>query len=145
MNNKTLWLGLGIVIAVFLAWTFMSGNQEPVPAETMTEETATPSGEVQEEGEEAVEAQTVTVNGSEFQYDPSTLTLEAGVPVVLTFRNTGTMPHDFVIDELGIATEVLAPGEEEVVEFTPEAGTYAFYCSVGNHRALGMEGDLVVE
>ena len=54
--------------------------------------------------------------------------------------------HDFVIDELNVKSEITKGGNSTVVEFTPDtAGTFEFYCSVGQHRANGMVGKLIVE
>jgi len=147
MNNKTLWIGLGLVVAVFLAGAYIMSNGQKASAPAtpnvtiQPEETASPD----EEKEEADEVQEVTIEGSEYKFSVSSLTFKSGVPTRITFKNTGKMEHDFVIDELSINTEILSPGEEAVVEFTPEAGTYTFYCSVGAHRALGMEGELTFE
>jgi plastocyanin len=55
------------------------------------------------------------------------------------------MPHDFIIEGMGVSTDVITAGSSSVVEFTaPSEGTYAYYCSVGNHRGMGMEGSLIV-
>jgi plastocyanin len=87
----------------------------------------------------------MVVEGFEFGYTPDEMVLAADEPVRIRFVNTGTVIHDFVIDEFDVRTKRLAPGEEEIIEFTPRAGTYNYYCSVGNHRQLGMEGTLTVE
>ena len=68
------------------------------------------------------------------------LTVALGDTVRVEFTVTGGM-HDFVIDELGVATEILTVGETEVVEFVAtEVGSFEYYCSVGSHRADGMFG-----
>lgn len=85
------------------------------------------------------------VTGSPFKFEPSTLKVNKGDTVKITFTNSaGT--HDFTIDALKVKTKTLAAGESEVVEFTADkVGTYEYYCSVGNHRAMGMKGTLTVE
>ena len=56
------------------------------------------------------------------------------------------MMHDFVIDELNVKSEIIKSGETGEVEFTPDTiGEFEFYCSVGQHRANGMVGTLIVE
>lgn len=86
-----------------------------------------------------------TVEGSNFSFTPSSLTVNEGDTVRITFKNTGGM-HDFVIDEFSTRTEVIQGGEEETIEFVADkAGSYEFYCSVGSHRAMGMMGTLVVQ
>ena len=72
------------------------------------------------------------------------LTVAIGDTVRVEFTVTGGR-HDFVIDELDVATEVLSVGETEVVEFVAtEVGSFEYYCSVGTHRADGMFGTFTV-
>lgn len=53
--------------------------------------------------------------------------------------------HDWVVDEFDAATDVIST-DCDTVQFTADAaGSYDYYCSVGNHRAQGMEGTLTVE
>jgi uncharacterized cupredoxin-like copper-binding protein len=61
--------------------------------------------------------------------------------------NTGRMAHDFVVEQGGsdvAATEVLQPGESATLEVELTPGDYVFYCSVGNHRAMGMQTSVTV-
>jgi len=89
--------------------------------------------------------QSFTVEGGSFFFKPNEIKVKSGQKVVITFNNSGGF-HDFVIDELNVKTKQLKSEETEVIEFTPEKpGTYEFYCSVGNHRAMGMKGTLIVE
>ena len=37
------------------------------------------------------------------------------------------------------ATDNLAPGASTTLTVDLDAGEYVFYCSIGNHRAMGME------
>jgi plastocyanin len=54
--------------------------------------------------------------------------------------------HDWKVDEFGAATSVVSTGQtDEVVFIADTAGSFEYYCSVGNHRAQGMVGTLVVE
>jgi plastocyanin len=88
----------------------------------------------------------IVVEGSEFSYNPSVINLTVGQTVRLTFKNVGTFPHNLTIGDLGVATKTVAPGASDVVEFTAnETGTFAFYCTIGTHRAQGMEGEVVVK
>lgn len=83
-----------------------------------------------------------------FSFSPSLIEVEAGQTIKVKLVNTqGT--HDFVIDDLGVSTKIIATGSEEVVEIVIPADAsgseYVFYCSIGNHRALGMTGVLRVK
>jgi plastocyanin len=68
--------------------------------------------------------------------------LEAGT-YTIDVANDGRASHDLVVEDAGgsevAATEILTPGGSGTLEVTLEPGEYAFYCSVGNHRGMGME------
>lgn len=97
----------------------------------------------------SVEPLEITMDTGEFFFAPAVITASPGQAVSITLTNTaGQMPHDFVIDELDVASEQIMNGEQTVVTFVvPEnaAGEeYEFYCSVGDHRANGMVGTLTI-
>jgi len=86
-----------------------------------------------------------TIEGGNFKFTPNTMKIKKGDTVQITFKNSEGN-HDFVIDEFEVATNKIGEGEEEEVEFVADkVGTFEFYCSVGNHRAMGMKGSLIVE
>lgn len=125
---------MGVFLALVLAGFFYLRRPQLSPTTTQespaTQET---SGEVRE----------VTVEGDEYSFSPKSLSVAAGERIRLTFKNNGNLPHNFTIDELGVATRTVGGGEGDTVEFTAQtSGTFSFYCSVGGHRELGMEGDL---
>ena len=79
-------------------------------------------------------------------YQQDSLTVPAG-SVTFEFMNAASVPHDFNIEQDGedvAGTEVITSDETELTADL-EPGTYTFYCSVGNHREEGMEGELTVE
>ena len=85
------------------------------------------------------------VTGSNYKFSPATITVKKGETVRITFKSTGGI-HNLLIDELGVATSQLGDEEEEEVEFLADkSGTFTYYCSVGNHRQMGMVGKLVVQ
>lgn len=87
----------------------------------------------------------INVKGTEFRYTPSAIEVSQGEKVRIIFENAGDTLHDLAIDGLDIKTELIAPGNTDVLEFTAgESGTFAFYCTVPGHREAGMEGTLVV-
>lgn len=83
-------------------------------------------------------------------FDPATLSAPAGRTIHLTFTNADTLPlpisHDWVLDGVdGAATETVDNGASTEVTFAaPPPGEYTYFCSVGDHRARGMEGTLTV-
>lgn len=92
------------------------------------------------------EAETVQVTEGEMSIELSEDSYAAGE---YTFEvvNEGNMPHNFVVERDGAdvaATEVLQPGQSATLTVALEEGDYVFYCSVGAHRAAGMETPVTV-
>ena len=146
--EKRTWVIVGILIVVLLlggGFLLMRGsrsnpNETSSPAITNTTE-ATPSSSTDSE------TLMMTVEGKEFSYTPSTFSVKPGQKIKVLFKNVGKMEHDFVVEELGVRTKVIESGEEDTVEFVAPAtgGKLTYYCSVGSHRANGMEGTITVE
>ncbi|PJE76136.1 hypothetical protein COV04_01235 [Candidatus Uhrbacteria bacterium CG10_big_fil_rev_8_21_14_0_10_48_11] len=88
---------------------------------------------------------TFTLSAQNYSFTPSEIRVKKGdtVKVVLSSANGF---HDFVIDEFNTKTNRVLTGETAETQFVADkTGTFQFYCSVGNHRALGMVGNLIVE
>lgn len=144
--NKGVLLGIGILAAVAAVAFFVVqdlGNKAPkksVPA--VTQEEAPPAPPTVTEGE----AREIIVEGDEYMFSPKAIALTAGETVKITFKNMGKLPHNFVITELGVTTATIAGGQTDSVTVTADkSGMYSFFCSVGNHRQLGMEGKVEVK
>lgn len=154
MNNKILISGVIVVVALIAGIILLSrGTTQTSPANnttTNTNQTPTASAmeEKQESTSEAKKEETVksfTITGTSFAFDPKQIKVKKGDTVRITFKDNEGI-HNFMIDKFNIKTKKLQPGESETVEFVADiVGTYPYYCSVGNHRAQGMEGTLVVE
>lgn len=77
-------------------------------------------------------------------FDPSLLEVRAGQTVAIRFANEGLLPHAFDLADERVHLRVPS-GRSGVAVFTPTTpGTYTFYCGVGDHRAEGMVGTLIV-
>lgn len=145
------------VIALLLgvgAWYYFS--QKPSTEALETTETqvtgdtpSLPAGGM-ETGEVSTSDTTVgavkefTIVSDHFSFAPNSMQVKKGDHVKITFSNpAGT--HDLKIDEFNVATPKLSGDQNAVIEFVADkAGSFEYYCSVGNHRALGMWGTLVV-
>lgn len=157
MQNRSLLIGVGILALVAVVGYFAFAGRAPqtepepsVPSVDTTIDTITPATQegdtTQPEMAEDDDVLEVAVDGDEYSFDPASITVTEGETVRVAFTNAGSFPHNFIIDELGVATETISPGGTDTVEFTADqSGTFTFYCSVGNHRQLGMEGELDVE
>ncbi|MDO8503901.1 MAG: cupredoxin domain-containing protein [bacterium] len=142
--NKGILVGVGVLVAasviIFLATRGSykaPTNQVPAPGNTSVEEkVVAPQEEVRE----------IVITGNEYSFSPSTIDLSSGETVKLTFKNTGAMPHNLMIPDLGVSTKTIAGGASDSVLVKAEkTGSFTFYCGVAGHRALGMEGTTVVK
>lgn len=87
----------------------------------------------------------ITVTNEGFNFIPKEIRVNVGDTIRLTFENGGGF-HDWVLDEFDAATSQFSGGSSETIEFVADrAGSFEFYCSVGNHRARGMWGNFIVE
>ena len=85
-----------------------------------------------------------TVSAGSYFFSPKTMTVNKGDTVKITVTNSGGF-HDFKIDEFNVSTSRLQSGQSETITFVADkAGTFQYYCSVGDHRAMGMWGTLTV-
>jgi uncharacterized cupredoxin-like copper-binding protein len=71
-----------------------------------------------------------------------------GGPVIVQLVNFGEDAHDLRLRRDGgtrtYRIAATAPGEERELEARLRAGRFTLWCSLGNHRALGMEARLRV-
>lgn len=82
-----------------------------------------------------------------YAFEPGSLKAKAG-KVTITMENPSSdkAPHSIAIEGNGVkeSSDVVLPGKTATVSADLEAGTYSFYCTVGDHRDEGMEGTLKV-
>lgn len=91
-------------------------------------------------------AVTVSVEGSEFAYQPADISAKPGQKVTINFKNVGTVEHTFVIKDLNFKLTA-QPGQTVTGTFTAPStpGTYEIHCDVAGHTEAGMQGKLVVQ
>ena len=158
--NKT--IGIAILVVAIVGVGIWFATSRPAPATdtsvsgaatNLTELSAVaPSGAgtMTQESQQSDVSPTVgmtkdiTVTGQKFSFSPSAITVKKGTVIRLTFKNIDGF-HDFKIDEFAVATSQINGGEKATVAFTADkAGSFEYYCSVGNHRTMGMKGTLTV-
>jgi len=150
MQNKALWVGIGIALAILVTGIVLLGTgAKKAPETTQNQIVLTPTptpGPTEEPNPDTGEVKEITVTADEYSFTPASISLKKGEKVKLTFKNTGKFPHNLTIDELSVATKTIAGGSQDVIEFVAsEEMDVEFYCSVGSHRVQGMEGSLKVE
>lgn len=82
-------------------------------------------------------------------FGPSAPTVPAGALVHATFANEDPLPvqHNWVVEGIaGASSDTVGSGDSSSFDFSApdEAGSFTFYCSIGDHRDRGMEGTLKV-
>jgi plastocyanin len=84
--------------------------------------------------------------GGAKQFTESDLTAAAGT-VEVDFSNQSQLPHAVTIEGNGVEESTATVTGQDAPPLTVDLkpGTYTFYCPVGDHRAEGMEGKLVVK
>jgi len=144
-----------LLIIVFLGIKALNHSSQapistPTSIETMTPSptavmSASPSATASTSAQTTGSVKEFTVLGSNYKFEPSSITVKKGDTVKITFNNTGGF-HDFALDEFNIKTSVIPSNQSATVQFVADkVGTFQYYCSVGNHRAMGMQGNLIVQ
>lgn len=92
-------------------------------------------------GPTEAEAESVTVTAEDFSFSLDEDSFSAGT-VEITLVNEGGSTHDLVVERDGedvAGTDAIDPGQETTLTVDLEPGEYVLYCSIANHRAMGME------
>ena len=112
------------------------------------EKLAVPEGDTASEGGGTVEARPFkefSISGSNFKFSQTEIRVKKRDFVRINFTSADGF-HDWTIDEFNAHTEQVATGNRSSVDFVADkAGTFEYYCNVGNHRQMGMRGKLIVE
>jgi plastocyanin len=89
----------------------------------------------------------VQVVAKEFSFGLSRVNIKAG-PAVIELANFGQDPHDLRVQRAGArhiaGIGVVAPGKRAELSLRLPRGRYSLWCSVADHRKLGMRATLVV-
>jgi hypothetical protein len=89
----------------------------------------------------------IQVVAYEFYYVLSRHTVGAG-PAIVQLVDFGQDPHDLRIQRIGGAriygTPIIQPGSIYNLSIDLLPGTYELWCSIADHRALGMEAEFTV-
>lgn len=134
---KKIIIAIIVILLVVLGIYYFGGDREPVVVDNEQVENESVLGESN--------VREFTIEASHFEYDVKEIRVQKGDTVRINFVNEEGF-HDLVIDEFEVATAQIQAGESETIEFVAdEAGTFEYYCSVGEHRSMGMVGTLIVE
>lgn len=136
MKNWKIILAVVVVIFILAGSLLFKGQAPKYPTkETSTSKTGTLNGNVRE----------FLLVGRDYTFFPIEMQVKKGETVRVVFKNNQGF-HDFRVDGYEVGTKQISEGERETVEFVADkAGTFEYFCSVGNHRQQGMAGKLIVE
>jgi uncharacterized cupredoxin-like copper-binding protein len=91
---------------------------------------------------------TVDLTATDFKFDPSDPTVKAG-EVTFNLANDGQTTHSLEIEDVNGSDQELegevSPGSDGTLKVNLPAGKYEFYCPVGNHKEMGMTGEITVQ
>ena len=89
----------------------------------------------------------VQVSAKEFFFVLSRTKLRSG-PAIVELANFGEDPHDLRLQRIGgtrvYRTPLVQPGAYYDLDVTLVPGRYRLWCSIANHRELGMNAVLTV-
>jgi uncharacterized cupredoxin-like copper-binding protein len=111
-------------------------------AGTTTQSSASSAGA----GAPAGQTESITATEADFSISLDKDTFPAGT-YEITVVNKGHATHDLVVERNGNDVEKttsIAPGKTATLTVPLESGKYVFYCSIGNHRQMGMETTVTV-
>jgi plastocyanin len=101
-----------------------------------------------EAGKKPVLRARVQVVAQEYDFALSRRTIKAG-PATVQLANFGEDAHDLRLRRVGgsktYALGKVQPGETADLRTKLAAGRYVLWCSISDHRQLGMEAQLVVK
>jgi uncharacterized cupredoxin-like copper-binding protein len=92
---------------------------------------------------------TVNLTATDFKFNPSDPTVSSG-DVTFNEKNDGQVTHSLEIEDVtpGHDQELegdVSPGQSGTLKANLAPGKYEFYCPVGNHKEMGMEGEITVK
>jgi plastocyanin len=160
-SNKTvIWTIIAIVIIALLGWWIYGVSTSNQATDDSAAGGTVPAGSGIEEGAAGgpvatstvsstttseASPKTIVISAQNYSFSPNTITVNKGDTVTIELKNAGGF-HDLKIDApYNVATKRLQDGQSETISFVADtAGSFEYYCSVGQHRQMGMKGTLIV-
>ena len=91
---------------------------------------------------------TVDLAATDYKFSPSDPTVKSG-EVTFNLKNDGQVTHSLEIEDVNGSDQELegdvSPGQSGTLKVNLPPGNYEFYCPVGNHKEMGMTGEITVK
>lgn len=158
--NRNLVIGgiIGVVVIAGTSLFFQSSNQwtevsQPESNTQIEQSNITPNQDpITERSSPSTsasaskgEVKSFTVEAKNFSFSVPEIKVSQHDKVKIVLNNKQGF-HDWVNDLYNANTKQIQADETDEVEFVADkTGTSEYYCSVGQHRAMGMKGNLIVE
>jgi plastocyanin len=123
-----------------------SGSAANATSQTAASSSADASASASSTSGGSAESEAITATEQDFSISLDEDHLKAG-SYTITVVNKGSATHDLAVEEDGTTkatSDKVGPGQTTTLTVDLDAGEYTFYCSVGNHRAMGMEKTVTV-
>ena len=137
-------LGLGGLTACGGGGSGSSAATTSTTASSATSSSADSSGSADSGSASETEALKATETNFKIKLDEDHV--KAG-SYTITVVNDGEATHDLAVEQNGTTvarSDSIGPGEKTTLKVDLTPGQYVFFCSIGNHRAMGMETDVTV-
>lgn len=86
----------------------------------------------------------IVIEAGSFYFKPNLIQVKKGEKIKVVLSAVSMM-HNFYLDEFSVKSDTIKSGESTSFEFTADkVGEFEFYCGVGQHRANGQVGKLIV-
>ncbi len=141
-SKPAVWLAVGAVAAVPLVAAGCGSSDD----ESDSTSSGTSSGESTTAAATGPGG-TVKVSLTDFKFNPADPTVKSG-DVTFDATNDGQTVHSIEVEGPGEESELpedLQPGQSGKLTVNLPPGTYEWYCPIGNHKDLGMEGEITVQ
>ena len=98
-------------------------------------------GQIEDEGAPDSDAGAVTVTAANFAFSPTSVPVEAGAEIELTFTNDDDTQHSFTADEIGVDLVVDGGGSDSTTFTAPDSGSVDFVCKFHESMAGTISTD----
>lgn len=89
---------------------------------------------------------TLDVVETDFEIDPEEAQVDQSGVIEINLSNEGQAPHSLEIEapDQEFVSDTIDPGQSTTLTADLPEGEHVWYCPVGDHRSLGMEGSITV-